>query len=197
MKKIKITSAQPGVWYSKHVGEVFEIHRMGEHVVWVREKDNYSALNYVSFLDFEYMEGDTMQEQKMTITNAIRFLQKEIHYDNVKAGWWTDLETGSDLVEQARKRTRLGLAITMEKIALCHSELSEGTEGVRKNLMDDKLPHRKMVEVEFADAIIRILDLADVLELDVGGAIEEKRAFNKIRPDHKIENRQKENGKAC
>lgn len=38
------------------------------------------------------------------------------------------------------------------------SELIECMEGERKNLMDDKLPHRKMAEVEMADTVIRVLD---------------------------------------
>lgn len=62
--------------------------------------------------------------------------------------------------------------------------------------MDDKLPHRPMVEVELADAVIRIMDLAGALNLDIGGAIAEKMAFNKIRPDHKPEARLAEGGKA-
>ena len=52
-----------------------------------------------------------------------------------------------------------------------------------------------MVEVELADVIIRVFDLAGAMKLDLGGAIEEKLNFNKIRPDHKIENRLKDNGK--
>lgn len=69
-------------------------------------------------------------------------------------------------------------------------------DGHRKNLMDDKLPHRKMLEVELADAVIRIFDLAGAMNLDVAGAIAEKIAFNTHRPDHKPENREKEGGKA-
>ena len=68
-------------------------------------------------------------------------------------------------------------------------------EGARKDLMDDKLPHRKMVEVELADAVIRIADLCGHLELDLGGAIIEKINYNKTRADHKPENRAKEGGK--
>lgn len=75
------------------------------------------------------------------------------------------------------------------------SEVSEAMEGHRKNLPDDKLPHRPMVEVELADAVIRIADLAGALGLDLGGAIAEKMAFNATRPDHKPENRKLENGK--
>jgi NTP pyrophosphatase (non-canonical NTP hydrolase) len=80
-------------------------------------------------------------------------------------------------------------------LALIHSEISEALEADRKNLMDDKLPHRRGIEVELADAVIRICDLAGALGLDLEGAIEEKLTYNRTRADHKIENRMKENGK--
>lgn len=123
-------------------------------------------------------------------------LQDTIHDNNIKAGWWTDLETGTDLGNEVRQRTRFGKAIVAEKLALIHSEVSEALEGHRKNLMDDKLPHRSMIEVELADTVIRILDLAGAMELDLAGAIVEKLAYNSKREDHKIENRVKANGKA-
>ena len=81
-------------------------------------------------------------------------------------------------------------------IALIHSEVSEAMEGLRKNLMDDHLTHRKMAEVELADAIIRICDFAGSKEYDLEGAIFEKLEYNKSRADHKRENRAKEGGKA-
>lgn len=80
-------------------------------------------------------------------------------------------------------------------IALIHSEISEAMEGDRKDLMDDHLPNRKMIEVELADAVIRIFDLAGKLNLDLGGAFTEKLNYNQNRADHKIENREKEGGK--
>lgn len=129
-------------------------------------------------------------------TMVINKLQDEIHQGNLLAGWWTDLDTGMDLAEQARKGTRFGKSLVAEKLCLIHSEVSEAMEGARKNLQDDKLPHRPMIEVELADAIIRILDLAGALCLDIGGAIQEKRRFNLTRLDHKIENRASENGKS-
>ena len=130
------------------------------------------------------------------IVNSIGKLQKDIHDSNAVAGWWTDLETGTNLTNEARKGTRLGNAIVAEKLCLIHSEVSEAMEGARKNLPDDKLPHRPMIEVELADAVIRILDLCGALELDIDGAINEKRTYNSKREDHKIENRLKANGKA-
>ena len=51
------------------------------------------------------------------------------------------------------------------------------------------------VSVELADAIIRILDIAGGFDLDVGGAIAEKLAYNRNREDHKIEHRKSKNGK--
>ena len=123
-------------------------------------------------------------------------LQSHIHQGNVDAGWWKDLATGMDFAAEARSGSRFGKALVAEKLALAHSEVSEALEGARKNLMDDKLPHRPMIEVEIADAIIRLLDLGGALQLDIAGAIEEKLAFNKVREDHQIANRQKENGKA-
>ena len=127
---------------------------------------------------------------------AIETLQRKIHQGNVDAGWWTDLDTMQSLAEECRIRTRFGKALVAEKLVLIHSEVSEAMEGARKNLMDDKLPHRKMIEVELADAVIRILDLAGALQLDLAGAIQEKLAYNAVREDHKVGNRKAEGGKS-
>ena len=127
---------------------------------------------------------------------AIETLQRKIHQGNVDAGWWTDLDTLQSLAEECRIRTRFGKALVAEKLVLIHSEVSEAMEASRKNLMDDKLTHRKGVEVELADAVIRILDLAGALELDLAGAIQEKLAYNAVREDHKVENRKAEGGKS-
>lgn len=127
---------------------------------------------------------------------ALETLQRKIHQGNVEAGWWTDLDTLQSLAEECRIRTRFGKALVAEKLVLIHSEVSEAMEGARKDLMDDKLPHRKMIEVELADAVIRILDLAGALKLDLAGAIAEKLCYNSTREDHKIENRQGVGGKA-
>lgn len=123
-------------------------------------------------------------------------LVRECHGASLAAGWWADLKTGHDFVTEVRSGMRFGKALVAEKLCLVHSEISEAMEGHRKGLMDDKLPHRSMIEVELADAVIRIADLAGALGLDLGGAIAEKMAFNAVRPDHKKENRAAEGGKA-
>ena len=106
----------------------------------------------------------------------------EAHAANEK--WWVDISTGERL---SRNKGEL--------LCLIHSEISEAMEGERKNLMDDKLPHRRMAEVELVDAIIRIFDYAGAFGYDLEGAYQEKMAFNAARADHKHEARAASNGK--
>lgn len=110
-----------------------------------------------------------------------------------KSGWWIDTETGEDVRTWPKKFLDLWISA---KLMLVVTEVAEAMEGHRKNLQDDKLPHRKMLEVELADAVIRIFDLAGGLHLDVAGAVIEKLQFNQQRPDHKLEHRTAEGGKS-
>ncbi len=123
----------------------------------------------------------------VSVEEAGAALVRECHGASSRAGWWQDIDTGEPIVSRPH--------VVGEKLMLVVSEVAEAMEGHRKNLMDDKLPHRKMIEVELADAVIRIADLAGALGLDLGGAIAEKLAYNAQRADHKIENRRGENGK--
>ena len=112
---------------------------------------------------------------------VINELAKQCHEANAK--WWHDFD-GTVLVRNKG-----------EMLMLMVSELAECLEGERKDLMDDKLPHRRMPEVELADCIIRILDYAAGHGYDVGGAFVEKMAYNATRKDHSHEERAKEHGK--
>lgn len=124
-------------------------------------------------------------EEKSNCKVEINALVDMIHARNVLACWWSDPATG------APKDRNVG-----ELLALIHSEISEALEGHRKDLMDDKLPHRKMIDVELADAVIRIMDLAGARGIPLGTIIFEKLEYNTKREDHKPENRLKEGGKA-
>jgi NTP pyrophosphatase (non-canonical NTP hydrolase) len=127
---------------------------------------------------------------------------RECHAANIK--WWVDLQNPcafcvgaytDDCAECHDTGFMPKDRNTGELLMLIVSELAEAMEGHRKDLQDDKLPHRKMFEVELADALIRIFDLAGARGLDLQGAYEEKMAFNAQRADHKIEQRQQAGGK--
>jgi NTP pyrophosphatase (non-canonical NTP hydrolase) len=99
------------------------------------------------------------------IKKALNLLTHTCHERARCAGWWNDPHTGEDLIA---KRNVGEL--------LC-------------------LPERSSLEVELADALIRIFDLAGAYGLDLGGALVEKLEYNEKRADHKPENRRQEDGK--
>jgi NTP pyrophosphatase (non-canonical NTP hydrolase) len=110
--------------------------------------------------------------------SAINIMVDECHGRSVRAGWYHDLKSGDPI------NRNVG-----EMLALVHSEVSEALEAQRKNLNDSHLPDRKGIEVELADALIRILDLCGYLKLDLGGAYVAKLLYNAQRADHKPEAR--------
>lgn len=133
-----------------------------------------------------------MPEEVQALVRGVQLAQKACFQANVRSGWWTNLKTGEDL------RDTDGTGIkrnTGELLMLAVTEIAEAMEGARKNLMDDHLPHRKMEEVELADAIYRIFDIAESKGYDIASALVEKAAYNLQRADHKLENRLKDNGK--
>lgn len=122
--------------------------------------------------------------RELRIKAGIGMLQDLCHERAVESGWWHDIETGEKIEKNKA-----------ELLCLIHSEISEAMEGLRKGLMDDKVTHRPMVEVELADAIIRIMDMAGGFGYDIAGSIIDKLEYNKSRADHKIDNRKKVGGK--
>lgn len=120
----------------------------------------------------------THQLNDRGIREAGNLLSDECFGASRAAGWWGQYAEIAPVIQKETICTKLLLVV---------SEICEGMEGLRKDLQDDKLPHRKMLEVELADAAIRIFDL--------GGAIAEKMAFNQARADHKPENRAAAGGK--
>ena len=124
----------------------------------------------------------TLDLWKLSLTS----MTTEIHAAQIKAGWYKNPQTGRTIDRNV-----------MEMLMLIVTEVAEAAEGFRKTLMDDKLPHRPMLEVELADTLIRIFDLAGYQGLDLGGAMVEKLIYNTQRADHTLAARAAEGGKKC
>ena len=83
--------------------------------------------------------------------------------------WWEDVNTGERIVRNKG-----------ELLMLIVSEISEAMEGERKNLMDDKLPHRKMAEVEIVDFLIRAFDFCAGFGLTVTNEMGDCQSLNEF-----------------
>ena len=109
-----------------------------------------------------------MTEDKRRLANEINSLSQEAYSTAWKNGFH-DPDSESN---------QTGMAL-----ALIHSEISEALEALRKgNPSDTHCPEYKKFEIELADAVIRILDLAGSQDMDIGGAILEKMRYNSSRP---------------
>ena len=111
---------------------------------------------------------------------------------------WHEEFAAIDAIEgiDDKLRNKLKGHFIATKLMLGVSELAEGMEGARKGLMDTHLPQHPMLAVELADCVIRVFDLAGLLQFDLGDIIAEKLAYNATRADHQLANRAAEGGKS-
>ena len=103
--------------------------------------------------------------QNQAFIESFEALSTEAHNTARENGWWDSYISGA------------------EAIALMLGELSEALEALRNgNGPDKNLPQFIGTEVEPADVIIWIMDLARERGWKVAEALVAKMAFNKTRP---------------
>jgi hypothetical protein len=171
------------------------------------------------------------------IARGLDLLVQQCHAASYNRGWWHDPITGLSLIpgDDNDALTYNGLSsdgtvdtlierwfpyVIGTKIALIHSEVSEGLEAYRVDAMDDKI-NFPGITAEMGDAVIRIADLMGCLQwyngmrarngaiayrlddaykagaenYDLGAAILAKLPVNAGRPDHDLAKRAEPGGK--
>lgn len=57
MLKVKIIkSRDSSLWYTKHIGEIFEVFKETPEAYWSREKNQYRAMNWIAREDVEVLK---------------------------------------------------------------------------------------------------------------------------------------------
>lgn len=112
------------------------------------------------------MENKEILEIAQGFEREVERASDKIHFLAVSKGFWPENRS------------------IAECVALIHSEISEFLEAARKPIakQDHHCPEFKNMEIELADAVIRIFDLSARLDLRIGPAIVAKHGFNITRP---------------
>lgn len=121
--------------------------------------------------------------------NAFSAMSEHVHSMAIQKGWWDRQQWAEnckahlpnlyhDLIDQATSRN------DAELIMLVVTELAEAVEGLREgNPPSEKIGDAgfSQVEEELADAIIRIMDLAEARNWRVAEAVVAKSVYNSGR----------------
>jgi len=84
--------------------------------------------------------------------DAMQLFFNDVYSRNVKAGWWTNIETGEP------KKRNVG-----ELFMLMVTELAEAYDGYLTGAADEKVPEYPEMGVEIGDLLIRVADFAGAL----------------------------------
>lgn len=131
------------------------------------------------------VKSESYSEESQFVSSFTE-LSKQVHLNAVDKGFWDNrrrLETEALTDGGLESYSFAAQCIDAAALALIHSEVSEALEASRHgNPPDDKIPEFTGVEAELADAIIRIMDLAEARGWRIAEAIIRKAKFNSGRP---------------
>lgn len=140
---------------------------------YLNERDMYNdgVAEVMREADFSVV-GPLEEEQFLRGFAAVQFAS----HDNARRkGFW-------DQYSDSNGRVVAAIESVPSRLALIHSEISEGLEAWRKNLMDDKLPDVDGLDAELADTVIRIMDLAEAMGYNLAQTVLAKMQYNLGRP---------------
>lgn len=118
----------------------------------------------------------------------ISVLGRRAHEIGRNSGFWRDDEWLCDHVPDDEMRRHVERLVIGHRLALIHSEVTEALECARDQSNPRRTWYREQdgkpegLPFELADAVIRIMDLCEWLNVDLESCIEEKQAFNSGRP---------------
>jgi hypothetical protein len=156
---------------------------------------NQLSLPSLNLIDEEVEEGTDLSIRRNRFISAFNDMATSVHQTAVSKGWWDssvadmlDEMAAIDIRNENTSHNLRKIAHTIrerndgEMIALIQSEASEALEALRLgNPPDDKIPEFSGVEAEFADVIIRIMDLSARRGWRVAEALVAKAQMNTTR----------------
>lgn len=121
-------------------------------------------------------EEKTTDLMKVQEAVGLASLIDRCHKISLSKGWWE-----TDSKDFALRRA--DLQAVSSRLCLVHSEVSEALEALREGKIETEFKDGKPegMEVELADVIIRIFDMAGGLDLDLVAAIRTKMEYNRGR----------------
>ena len=114
--------------------------------------------------------------------DSFKEMQRDVHRTADSKGWWDDRkkieQSAGSIGLQESAETQVSIAC----LALVMTECAEAIEALRHgNPPDDKIPLHNGAVAEMADAVIRLMDLAECRGWRLAEAISDKAKMNKGR----------------